>query len=239
MGVTHIYSLSDPRTNRVRYVGKANQVAVRFRAHKAAPSSLRMRQWLAELSALGLEPVIGVIEKCALTEWRQREIFWIAYYRADPSADLLNICDGGDGLEEHCEAVRVRIGNASRGLKRSPEVRARMSEAQRVWKRRPMSESHKRKVSLALRGKPKTAVHRLAVIAAITGKKKSPAVCAKMSETTRRCMTPEVRAKISASLTGKRLSLECRLKISRSVAAARQRMRLRHAPVAEFQGSLL
>lgn len=202
-GVTCIYSLSDPRTNQVRYIGKANDLKVRLSAHLSRPCSLRMKNWLAELA--GAKPIVGIVERCPLAEWKKRESFWIGYFRSDPLADLLNICDGGDGLTAHTEAVRTRISEAQSGVKRRAGTGARISAALLGKTKRPHTEEEKRNVSLKMRGRRKSPEHRLAVIAAITGKKRSPESCARMSEAAKLRMTPDVRAKISASLIGKKL----------------------------------
>lgn len=90
-----IYALTDPRTNEVRYVGKANNPAERFARHIRECRRRRtpVYNWMRKLSAEGFEPGLIILETC--DAWQEAEIKWIAHYRAQ-SSRLLNLADGGN-----------------------------------------------------------------------------------------------------------------------------------------------
>lgn len=97
-----IYTLSDPRTNAVRYVGRTvNPLSRRVYEHIRVAIKGKLKDktkevWINELIALGLKPVIAEIEVTGLDDFQAAEKRWVAHYRATCN-DLLNIKCGGDG----------------------------------------------------------------------------------------------------------------------------------------------
>ena len=92
---TIIYVLRDPRDNRVRYVGKTINHKNRYRAHRAPTGQHCCGKWLAELRSMGILPVMEIIETVSAgQDWAEREIYWIAYWRAK-EPDLTNTATGG------------------------------------------------------------------------------------------------------------------------------------------------
>lgn len=136
LNVWYIYTLSDPETHAVRYVGKTSHTLTkRLQSHKS--EALRKRadgtwyaryyrvNWLRSIYLRGLIPVIQVVESGS-GDWQSAERRWIAHYRQS-GADLINTTDGGEG------AV---------GVKHSPEtVRQRSFAAKAQWA--ALSESEK------------------------------------------------------------------------------------------------
>lgn len=103
-----IYALSDPRTGKVRYIGKANNSARRLKAHiRESRRKTPLYRWIAKLSALGLKPDMSVICVSLSDEWQGLECAIISQYR-ESHHDLLNVADGGD--EPYC-ADSVRSAN--------------------------------------------------------------------------------------------------------------------------------
>lgn len=90
-----IYVLRDPRTGVVRYVGKADDPGVRLRGHLRYPDGRAKAAWVAELAAVGMAPVMQVVER-AVTDWEQRERRWIKRLR-DRGIPLTNATRGGSG----------------------------------------------------------------------------------------------------------------------------------------------
>jgi hypothetical protein len=150
--LTRIYTLSDPRTEEVRYVGKTvTSLPQRFSIHLATSrSKVRGRShtaaWIRSLEADGVRPVIRQID-IAGDDWVECERRWIAKFRAD-GADLTNHTDGGEGmagyrpnpatLEKRSTSLRTfyadpiacqRQGAASLARWADPEYRARVSAA--------------------------------------------------------------------------------------------------------------
>jgi hypothetical protein len=89
-----IYKLVDPRTNKIRYVGKTkNTLHKRYTEHlyraKQGHNS-KVYSWIRKLLKLNLKPLIELIEYCESNNWEEREKYWISYY-----PNLTNISEGG------------------------------------------------------------------------------------------------------------------------------------------------
>lgn len=164
-----IYTLSDPRTGDVRYVGKTiKNLKDRLNLHlwyaKKGNKTHRCN-WVRLLFSLGLSPVISEIERIDLRkEWAERERYWIAFYKSN-GADLTNAADGGEGMHGHRHTAeekakisaknrgrvitqewRDKISMANKGRIHSPEARKKVSEA---GKGRRASEQTLVRMSLA------------------------------------------------------------------------------------------
>lgn len=92
-----IYSLSDPITNEVRYIGKTGDLKTRYKAHLSASRKIHTRigHWIKSLLNQNLQPALSVIEECNKIDWQKREKFWIAYYRKK-GINLINHTKGGN-----------------------------------------------------------------------------------------------------------------------------------------------
>lgn len=116
-----IYALKDPATGEVRYVGKANNLKARIRAHlwEAKSSTLQNRKvrWLRSLDS---DPVVEILEIVPNSIWEARERFWIAKYRSK-GARLTNFAPGGqtspvegrghtEETKAKCRAAAIRNG---------------------------------------------------------------------------------------------------------------------------------
>lgn len=120
---TTIYSLSDPDTGLVKYVGKS----VRFKQRCFHHCNLKLQQskntklsnWLAKVLLSGKKPIINVIEIC-FEDWAEREKFWIAHYRL-LGFNICNITDGGDGVSgrKMSESHRLKISQTHKGKKKN------------------------------------------------------------------------------------------------------------------------
>lgn len=91
-----IYSLSDPRTGLVHYVGASVQPKIRKRFHMRPTRDSCTYEWVSTLSSFGLSPVFAIIETCSLQSWAAREAHWISTLRVN-SHPLLNKLPGGNG----------------------------------------------------------------------------------------------------------------------------------------------
>ena len=98
METTNIYTLTDPRTNEVRYVGKANNVSQRYKAHlnRARKHQIHKKNWIELLKREGLKPIIEVVEVVPINEWIFWEKYWISQFRVW-GFNLINYTNGGDG----------------------------------------------------------------------------------------------------------------------------------------------
>jgi len=77
-----VYSLSDPRTKQVRYVGMAKNAYRRYAQHLLEPHSNEEKDvWMEELKEAGTAPVLAILESnIDESAVREREKHWIAYH---------------------------------------------------------------------------------------------------------------------------------------------------------------
>jgi hypothetical protein len=210
---TFIYTLSDPETNEIRYIGKADDLTRRLSGHLNDRKVSHKRHWISSLKRRGLKPLIQVIEEVPIDSWGERERYWIDFYRTQ-GCHLTNTALGGEGGNPSPE-TKAKIGAAHRGKKRG--------------KQPPRSKEWRENLSKAKRGKKQSPERGAKVAIALRGRKRSPETIAKMLATkSERTYThpkpnlgkspsPETKAKIAASLTGRKLPPEVIEKRSASV----------------------
>src|SRR5438105_124665 len=91
----YIYTLNDPRTDEVRYVGKTCNPEQRRKQHlpPAYNTSEEKRLWLLELRALGFQPLMVIVEQVEdAKDASWRETYWRHHFM-EAGARLTNsIC---------------------------------------------------------------------------------------------------------------------------------------------------
>jgi hypothetical protein len=220
-----IYSLVDPRSDHVRYIGQTNNPTNRLACHcRQWRKRTKRGLWIAELRDVGLRPRLEGLE-VAETELQASilEGFWISSLRA-AGANLVNIADVNDDPTTWRKAVsqanrgrsltpehRVKIGAHRLGEKRSPETIAKMviAASGRKW-----TAEQREKIVAGLRAWKRPPSYGQAISAAKKGKT-SPAIkrAAKAAQEARaklpvRLHTKEDREAISRGLLGKKHSTE-------------------------------
>ena len=130
---TYIYTLSDPRTGIVRYVGKSDNPAKRLKSHlreSRVEKNCHRHDWINALQSVELTPILSIIEECPREAWAEREIHWIAFYRALGN-DLTNNAAGGIGTTGciPSEETRRKLSILHKGRVDSPETRKKRSDA--------------------------------------------------------------------------------------------------------------
>jgi hypothetical protein len=114
----HIYALIDPRTLRVRYVGRTKNVARRMYGHQSDASrgkggNAQLAEWLRCLASARKNPIVCILESREGKESILAEMEWIA-----------KLSDGNDLLN----AVKMRAGAyAAVALTEVEMKRARMA----------------------------------------------------------------------------------------------------------------
>lgn len=95
---TYIYALVDPRDNKIRYVGKANNPKERYKNHinPSRDKNTHKRNWLNLVRSLGYKPELLILDHVDIKEWRFWEIFYIDLFKSY-GFELVNHTIGGDG----------------------------------------------------------------------------------------------------------------------------------------------
>jgi hypothetical protein len=127
--ITYIYSLIDPETNEIRYIGKSNNPKNRLVDHirKSKYSNVYKNRWISKLKEKNLSPIMNIIESVCNDMWSEREKYWIKYYK-DMGCKLTNLTDGGDG-GNFGNDVNKKISEKLKGRKFTPETLKLMSES--------------------------------------------------------------------------------------------------------------
>ena len=84
----YVYTLTDPRTDEVRYVGATKDPQRRLKCHKSNPPNDDLGAWIDELDSDGYGPEMNVINVASVGELSQKERE--ALDRLSDRFDLLN-----------------------------------------------------------------------------------------------------------------------------------------------------
>ena len=199
MNTTFIYTLLDPRTHAVRYVGKSDRPHKRWISHCNGYYELKSMKnsWIQSLATQGLRPELVVIEETTVDQWEDRERYWIAYYR-QAGCDLTNGTEGGIGAYKLHPDARRRISDSNRGKKRSPEAITKTANAHRGRKRTPETIA---KMRAAMLGKKLSPFQVERIRASHIGHGPSPQARARLIELIKgKPVTPETLAKKRATM---------------------------------------
>ena len=235
----YVYTLIDPRSGDVFYVGKG----VGRRVHWHQPAAFRgdhcnpkLQNKIRKIRGLGLQISCEKIFEHAY-EWPCHvvEVMAISFYGRDK---LCNLTDGGEGITgyQHSEEARLKMKRAAIGRRLSKESLAKMAATKRdvklsaehkakisasligdkaYWFGRKLNAETKAKIGLAHIGKPLSKEHRDKISALHRGRKRSEETRAKISAARLgRRLSEESLAKMAATKRGVRFSPEHRAKIS-------------------------
>jgi len=131
--VIYIYSLIDPDTNEVRYIGKTSNIKRRYYEHTTnIKSNSHKSNWIRKLHTDGKSPILNIIEECNYGDWELREKYWISQFN-----NLTNGTEcGEDGrmtpqVREKLSALNSGKNNPCFGKIWTDEERKRLSESRR------------------------------------------------------------------------------------------------------------
>lgn len=142
-----IYTLSDPCSGAVRYVGQSVRPKARLAEHlrdARKGCTFRCHCWIRSLLAGDLKPLFAVVEETTIDLVDAAEQRWIAFHRG-AGADLTNHTHGGGGIsgyklspETRQRLSATRVGNPSRrGQQQSDDEKAKRAASNRGKKRSP------------------------------------------------------------------------------------------------------
>lgn len=92
----YLYTLANPLTNEIRYIGKTISLQKRYSRHYHDNSNNKKCSWIKSLKSKGLKPKLEVLEIVNKDEWEFWEEYWICQLRAW-GVNLTNIDNGGTG----------------------------------------------------------------------------------------------------------------------------------------------
>ena len=138
MEKTFIYTLSDPLTLNIRYVGKSDNPEKRLKCHLSDNlNRTHKERWLSSLKKLNLNPIMEILDIVDKKNWVFWEQYWIAQLK-QWGFNLTNIGIGGEGGNCTPE-TRKKISDSKKGKK--PRLGAKCTDEQKA----KMSQSQKGK----------------------------------------------------------------------------------------------
>jgi len=127
----YIYTLKDPITNEIRYIGQTVNPSRRLNRHinnsKNLEDKRHINNWIRNINQ---NPIMDIIEICDYSIRNSREEYWINYYK-DKGYNLCNSSNGGAGaginntnclhrvLSEHTKS-KISISNKGRKFHGKP-----------------------------------------------------------------------------------------------------------------------
>lgn len=127
-----IYTLSDPNTGLVRYVGKTDNLKRRYNEHfkNARLCKTHVQCWIHGLRNKGERPEMDCIDTVLMGEFKFWEQYYISLYKSW-GFDLTNLTIGGDG-EKMLQIVKDKISAKAKLRIRTPEHIKNLCIAQRA-----------------------------------------------------------------------------------------------------------
>lgn len=146
----YIYTLEDPITKEIRYVGKTNNIKLRFNCHVSNRKiNTHCHSWIRSLIRKDMLPIMQIIDTCNNNDWQWVEQYWISQIKAW-GFNLTNHTIGGEGSsgrKQPLSEIQKRI-KAIKGKKRTFEQKQKISKA---LKDRSLCTTHKNNVSIGLK----------------------------------------------------------------------------------------
>jgi hypothetical protein len=129
---TYIYTLKDPITNEIRYIGKANDPNKRILDHiKECKSSNKSHKisWVKSLLEKNLKPIVEILDEVSSEEWERCEQYWISQFKSW-GFNLTNISKGGyDNSYKRNDVTKNKMRKSKLGTKLSKSQRDKISES--------------------------------------------------------------------------------------------------------------
>jgi hypothetical protein len=140
-----IYTLSEPETGEVRYIGKTkHELASRLYQHIHEKTKCHRYYWIQKLIKSNKRPVIELVDLVPGNNWQFWERFYISLFKSW-GFNLCNNTEGGEGIDgyKHTDETKCKLRAAQLGKKHTKASIKKMKD-------RTMSEENKNKVKLKL-----------------------------------------------------------------------------------------
>jgi len=160
METIYIYTLTDPRTDLVRYVGLTRRPKKRYKRHleegrtyNKDKTNPHKRNWIRGILLDNLKPIMTIIFIAhSSAEADDSERRWIQFYN-NRGCNLLNQTTGGEGAWGHSEETKRLIGLGNKGKLSGRTLSAAHKKNVSEGVRRSQTEEYRRKMSEIKRGK--------------------------------------------------------------------------------------
>lgn len=135
MSMIRIYTLADPITNEIRYIGLTKKtLEERLKGHLKCKDKTHRTFWINSIKNKGLKPKIELLDEVENELGPVSEIFWISMFKTW-GFKLVNLTDGGETSttkniirsKEWCE--NIRKGKLKSNFKYTIESKQKMSES--------------------------------------------------------------------------------------------------------------
>lgn len=123
-----IYSLTDPITFQIRYIGKTKgELEFRLNSHLKEKAKCHRFYWIQKLLKINQKPIIELIDVVPESEWQFWEKYWISQIKTW-GFNLTNSTDGGDGLDgfKHSKETIEKLRLINTGKKHSEETKTKL-----------------------------------------------------------------------------------------------------------------
>lgn len=118
--IIKIYTLADPISLKVRYVGKTvYPLEIRLRKHLVTYEKNHRANWIRSLTKNNLKPIIELIEEVEESDWKFWEMYWIEQLN-QWGFKLINATKGGESgiISKQCREACIK---ANTGMKHNRE----------------------------------------------------------------------------------------------------------------------
>ena len=132
-----IYAVHSPADPESVYVGKANDVQIRFRDHLryTGKKHSSFGLWLRDIRGRGLPVELVILEVVSRSDWREAERFWRESFRV-MGVRLLNSVPGGHGGDGMDSGARARHSEIMKKTYSIPHLREKMVKSATEGRRR-------------------------------------------------------------------------------------------------------
>lgn len=144
----YIYTLSDPISGDIRYVGQTNNIKIRYKKHISnTKRKTKVINWIKSLKNKNLKPIIEIID---IVDYNNRN-FWEEYWIWQMKVwgfNLMNLTYGGDHNGNHSEETKKKISNIQIGRKNNDEWKQNISKGRIGMK---FSDEHRKNISKSIK----------------------------------------------------------------------------------------
>lgn len=142
MRKVYIYTLTDPRDNLIKYIGKTLNPITRKSQHKNSRTKTKCGTWIQSLRKLELQPIFEILDETDSENWILMEKYWISQMKSW-GFPIKNMTSGGESIDPEMssrihkgkilsEEVKGKISKTLMGKKHSEEHKSNISKNTKI-----------------------------------------------------------------------------------------------------------